>query len=168
MGMQTPCVTMTAMQSRNVNTNQAPECVVWAWNAILSRNFSCVTFIVLGAITVETIYGGSGGFVKAMNSGKDLTTSVEDKVCWRRRRMKMRMMRKKKKKKNVFAKLNRIFHLITPAFKSRRYTNTHKHNALNQQQLDGTRLFPLCLTEFFVKVVMSLGFGIKILNPIYR
>ena len=87
----------------------------------------------------------------------------------------MRMMSKKKKKKNVFAKLNRTFSSITT---NRNYYTTYLltytekiHTHTQSFQINSssilTRLFPLCLTEFFVKVVMTLGFGIKILNPIY-
>ena len=77
MGMRT-AARRTAMQSRNVNTNQAQSALSGAWNAILSRNFSYVTFIVLGAITVETIYGGvTTGLWKAMNSGK-----LYDDIDW--------------------------------------------------------------------------------------
>ena len=58
------------IQRRNVNTNQAQSAMSGAWNAIVSRNFSYVTFIVLGAITIETIYGGvTTGLWKAMNRG---------------------------------------------------------------------------------------------------
>jgi len=53
--------------SSSKNTSGMSE----AWNAILSRNFSYITFIVLGAITVETIYGGvTNGLWNGMNRGK--------------------------------------------------------------------------------------------------
>ena len=61
----------TAIQRRHVNTKEAQSAMSGAWNAIVSRNFSYVTFIVLGAITIETIYGGvTTGMWKAMNRGK--------------------------------------------------------------------------------------------------
>ena len=63
--------TGSRIQRRNVNTKEAQSALSGAWNTIVSRNFSYVTFIVLGAITVETIYGGvTTGLWKAMNSGK--------------------------------------------------------------------------------------------------
>lgn len=55
-----------------------------AWNAVISRNFSYITFIVFGAITMETIYGGmTTGLWNTMNRGKlykdiDWTKFVEE------------------------------------------------------------------------------------------
>lgn len=58
-----------AMLGRRQRSNKSA--VMNAWNAILSRNFSYITFIVLGAITLETIYGSAtNGLWKVMNRGK--------------------------------------------------------------------------------------------------
>ena len=69
-GIRAASQRLTVTTQKQAYSKQA-SAVSSAWNAVISRNFSYITFIVLGAITMETIYGGiTTGLWKTMNRGK--------------------------------------------------------------------------------------------------